>query len=72
MFKLLTSKSLRSVSSGRAAFGTTVNVQRSSRFATLGDKDISFFDSILKKNQIITDADDLASNNQDWTKKFKG
>ena len=72
MYKLLTSKSLRRVNLGRAAFGTTVNVQRSSQFATLADKDLSFFDSILKKNQIITDADDLASNNQDWTKKFQG
>ena len=70
MFKLLSTKSLRRVRLGRAAFGTTVNVQRSSHFATLGDKDLSFFDSILAQNQIVTDADDLASNNQDWTKKF--
>ena len=68
--KLITSKSLRKASFSRATFGTTVNVQRNSAFAILADKDLSFFDSILQKNQIITDKDDLAANNQDWTKKF--
>ena len=51
-------------------FGTAINISRHSNFKVLNDTDLSFFERILKKSQVITNTDDLAINNQDWTKKF--
>ena len=48
------------------------NVYRNSGFKLLGDKDISFFESVLDKRSVITDAHELEPYNSDWTKKFKG
>ena len=38
----------------------------------MADKDLTFFDSILDKNQIVTDKDDLVAHNFDFWKKFSG
>ncbi|XP_065214364.1 D-2-hydroxyglutarate dehydrogenase, mitochondrial isoform X1 [Planococcus citri] len=37
-------------------------------FSSLQDKDVQFFESILNKNQVITDADEVQSYNIDWLK----
>ncbi|KAK7579939.1 hypothetical protein V9T40_000568 [Parthenolecanium corni] len=35
-------------------------------YAVLQDADVSFFEKVLNKNQIITDADEVDSYNKDW------
>lgn len=35
-------------------------------YAVLQDADVSFFEKVLGKNQIITDADEVSSYNKDW------
>jgi len=55
----------------RRSFGAA-NVSRNAAFKILGDSDLSFFESILDKNQVITDADEISPSNMDWTKKFVG
>lgn len=45
---------------------------RSTNFKKLEPADMQFFQSILSKNQIITDADDLEFFNEDWMRKYKG
>jgi D-lactate dehydrogenase (cytochrome) len=42
-------------------------------FASLKDKDISHFESIVgRQSGMVTDEEDLRPYNTDWTKKFKG
>lgn len=41
-------------------------------FATLADKDLTKFESMLDKSGVITDADVISPYNKDWTNKFVG
>jgi hypothetical protein len=47
-------------------------IVRNKNFKVLSDKDLSFFESILSKNSVITDSDQIEPHNADWTKKFVG
>ncbi|CAF3364482.1 unnamed protein product [Rotaria sp. Silwood1] len=48
------------------------NLCRSSRYATLGDKDISFFERLLPGGRAITNPDDCLPYNIDWIKTCQG
>lgn len=41
-------------------------------FSSLDDKDIKYFNKILEKNQVITDAQEVQSYNVDWLKICTG
>jgi hypothetical protein len=65
----------RSLSSVRrfASVGQKYAGPRDPNFAVINDKDLTFFESIVgKQSGMITDGDDLALHNSDWTKKFIG
>jgi len=49
-------------------------VSRSPRrsLATLTDRDAAFFESLLGKSGVVTDAQDLERFNSDWTGEFRG
>jgi D-2-hydroxyglutarate dehydrogenase len=49
-----------------------LNLQRNTSFNFLNDKDLTFFESLIGKNAVITDENELAIHNTDWTKKYKG
>ena len=40
-----------------------VNVQRNPSFKILGDKDVSYFEKILDRGCVVTDADMLETHN---------
>ncbi|TNV79588.1 hypothetical protein FGO68_gene505 [Halteria grandinella] len=48
-----------------------LNILRNSSFATLTDKDITQFESLLGPNGILT-GDAVEPHNSDWTKKYHG
>ena len=41
----------------KRSFGYQVNIERNKNFKVLGDSDLTFFEKILDKNSVITDAD---------------
>lgn len=47
------------------------HVKRGS-FSALQDKDVQYFEGLLNKNQIITDAEEVLSYNSDWLKSVCG
>ena len=49
-----------------------MTVQRDPRFATLSDRDLTFFQSVLDKQGVVTDKEAIEPYNQDWTKKYRG
>ena len=53
-------------------FFSHLNLQRNTSFNFLNDKDLTFFESLIGKNAVITDENELAIHNTDWTKKYKG
>jgi len=56
----------------KRSFGSQVNIERNKNFKVLGDSDLTFFEKILDKSSVITDADQVETANSDWTKKFVG
>ncbi len=50
--------------------------ERDSKYAQLEERDIHFFNSVLQKDgaksSLITDADTLATMNEDWMHQYKG
>ena len=48
------------------------NAERNQKYSRLTSADISTFESILGPKGIVTDEDELAGYNTDWTKKFVG
>lgn len=53
-------------------FSVEINVERNPAFKVLEDSDIKHFESILPKGSVITDQDEIAPKNADWTRKFVG
>ena len=56
----------------KRSFGSQVNIERNKNFKVLGDSDLAFFEKILDKSSVVTDADQVETANSDWTKKFVG
>ena len=49
-----------------------VTQERDARFATLGDGDVSFFESVLGPKGLLRDEERLEAYNGDWLKQFQG
>lgn len=41
-------------------------------FSVLQDKDVQYFESLLEKSQVITEADEVESYNNDWLHTVRG
>ncbi|KAJ3116468.1 hypothetical protein HK100_001057 [Physocladia obscura] len=57
------------------ATGERLGIRRNARFSELNDADIDMFRAILSENSataVLTDAADVASFNEDWTRKYRG
>ena len=48
------------------------NAERNQKYSRLTSADVATFESILGPKGIVTDEDELAGYNIDWTKKFVG
>lgn len=47
-------------------------VERNSRFSSLNDEDVRYFEGILGNKNVIQDEERLAAANTDWMNKYKG
>ena len=56
----------------RQAFGSQGAIERNKNFKVLDDKDVAHFESLIEKQCVITDEEEIAPANSDWTKKYTG
>ncbi|KAF7828918.1 D-2-hydroxyglutarate dehydrogenase, mitochondrial [Senna tora] len=57
----------------RKCYGSTAGlVQRNPKYSTLNDEDVSYFEGILGKKNVIQDEERLVAANTDWMHKYKG
>lgn len=47
-------------------------VQRNTKFSTINDDDIIYFEKILGAKKVIQDNEELETANTDWMNKYKG
>ncbi|EGC30035.1 hypothetical protein DICPUDRAFT_158305 [Dictyostelium purpureum] len=53
-------------------YSTIIKPERDSKYATINNQDINYFQNILDKHSVLTDPSDVEGFNQDWMKKYKG
>ena len=64
MFSKLALRSLRNPKQIRNF--SSVNGSSSSRYASVNDKDLAFFEQVLTSKNVIVDSTELESMNLDW------